>query len=171
VRPWFSGNGSGNGHSAETPVQFATAWPPTPDGKIHLTPACLGGEPFGYRPVGDRRFPLALVSPGSHRMITSTMGEYNFDRLTVTLHPDDAAPRGIDSGAAVRVWNDQGEVECAARVSAHVRPGVAVMPKGAWRRSSRNGATSTALTPSHVNVVAGGACFNDARVDVARLDS
>ena len=67
--------------------------------------------PFVYHRLnGDGRFPLALISPGSHRMITSSMGEYNFDRLTVTLHPDDAAARGIASGGAVRVWNERGEV-------------------------------------------------------------
>jgi hypothetical protein len=40
------------------------------------------------------------------------------------------------------------------------------MPKGAWRKSSRNGQTATALAPAHVNVVGGGACYNDARVEV-----
>jgi anaerobic selenocysteine-containing dehydrogenase len=167
VRPRFSAEAGGAG---ETPVQLASVQPRTPDGKVHLTPACLGPEPFRYQPVGDRRWPLALVSPGSHRMITSTMGEYNFDRLTVTLSPADAAARGVASGDAVRVWNGQGVVECDALVSDGVRPGVAVMPKGAWRRTSANGSTSTALTPAHVNEVAAGACFNDARVDVARLD-
>ncbi len=44
--------------------------------------------------------------------------------------------------------------------------GVAVIPKGAWRRSSSNGLTATALCPAHVSDVGGGACFNDARVEV-----
>ena len=44
-----------------------------------------------------------------------------------------------------------------------------LLPKGAWRRSSKNGKTSTALTPATINRVAGGACFNDARVEVERL--
>ena len=39
--------------------------------------------------------------------------------------------------------------------------------KGAWRKSSLNGMTSTALTPATINVVGGAACFNDARVEVA----
>jgi anaerobic selenocysteine-containing dehydrogenase len=69
----------------------------------------------------------------------------------------------------VRVWNDLGEVQCVARVDAHVRAGVVALPKGAWMKSSKNGRTSTALTPSTVSAVGGGACFNDARVDVARL--
>jgi len=173
VRPHFGGeNGNGaaggtNGHSP-TPVQFGTVYPPTADGKVHLTPPCLGDEPFAYRRVADPAFPLALISPGSHRMITSTLGEFNFDRLTVTLHPDDAAARRLESGEAVRVWNERGEVVCPLVVSTSVRPGVAVMPKGAWLRSSGNGATSTALAPATVQQVAGGACFNDARVEVER---
>jgi hypothetical protein len=36
-------------------------------------------------------------------------------------------------------------------------------------KSSLNGRTSTALTPATVNVVGGGACFNDARVEVSAL--
>ncbi len=168
VRPDFPG---------ETPVMFDSVEPATPDGKIHLTPDCLGPEPFAYQPVASSMGPragegggsLALVSPGSHRMITSTMGEYNFDELTVTLHPGDAAERGIESGDRVRVWNPLGAVVCPARISDSVRPGVAVMPKGAWRRTSPSGTTSTSLVPDHVNVVAGGACFNDARVEVARV--
>jgi len=177
VRPDFPGG---------TPVMFDTVEPATADGKIHLTPDCLGPEPFAYQPVASsmgRRGgggedgedgnggegTLALVSPGSHRMITSTMGEYNFDELTVTLHPDDAAERGIESGDRVRVWNAVGAVVCPARTSDTVRPGVAMMPKGAWRRTAPSGTTSTSLVPDHVNVVAGGACYNDARVEVARV--
>ena len=45
------------------------------------------------------------------------------------------------------------------------------MPKGAWRKASRNGQTSVALCPDHVNVVGGAACFNDARVEVERVVS
>ena len=97
-------------------------------------------------------------------MISSTLGEFNYPELFVTLHPTDAASRGISDGDAVRVHNELGEVLCRARVSDRVRTGVAAMPKGAWRKSSRNGQTSTALSPAHVNVVAGGACYNDARV-------
>jgi anaerobic selenocysteine-containing dehydrogenase len=102
-------------------------------------------------------------------MISSTMGEYNCDELRVEIHPSDAERRSIRSGDAVRVFNDLGVVECVATVTDRVRPGVVSMPKGAWRRSSRNGATSVALCPDHVNEVGGAACFNDARVEMERL--
>ena len=150
------------------PVQMVDVQPGTSDGLIHLTPRELGPRPYAFLPPGNGR-PLALISPGSSRMITSTFGEFNLPTLELTIHPEDAGRRGLATGDVVRVWNELGEVECLARVSDAVRPGVVSMPKGAWAKSSLNGSTSTALCPDHVNVVADGACFNDARVEVERL--
>jgi anaerobic selenocysteine-containing dehydrogenase len=149
----------------ETPVQFETVLPRTADGKIHLTPGELGSGPFVYRPP-DATYPLALISPATSKTVSSTMGEYNLPRLYAELHPDDAAPRNIGDGDTVRVHNELGEVVCSARVRDRMRPGVVLIPKGAWRRASRSGFTSTALCPAHVNDVGGGACYNDARVEV-----
>ena len=39
------------------------------------------------------------------------------------------------------------------------------MPKGSWRRDSDNGGAAVTLCPPTVGF-AGGACFNDARVEV-----
>ncbi len=151
-----------------TPVQFVTVFPGTDDGKIHLVPEQLGDRPFAFRPLEDDRYPLALVSPASHKMISSTLGEFNFPELTVELHPEDAARRGVADGETVRVHNALGEVICRAVVHDRVRPGVVRMHKGAWRRASRNGRTATALCPADVQTVGGGACYNDARVQVER---
>jgi len=151
------------------PVQFQDVKPLTLDGKVHLTPPSLGPAPFRYQPVRQERFPLALVSASNNKMISSTLGEFNYPELWLTLHPTDAAARGIADRDEVRVFNDLGEVHCRARISDHIRDGVCGLPKGAWRKSSRNGQTSTALCPQHVNEVGGGACFNDARVQVERV--
>jgi anaerobic selenocysteine-containing dehydrogenase len=83
------------------------------------------------------------------------------------LNPADAAARGIAQGDTVRAFNPLGEVICRARVSDRIRPGVATMPKGAWRESSLNGFTATALCPANVQVTGGAACYNDARIEVA----
>ncbi len=162
---------AGRNHSADfpgpSPIQFGDVLPRTADGRIHLTPPVLGSDPFRFEPP-DQRFPLALISPATSRTISSTMGEYSLPRLELSLHPDDAASRGIGDGDPVRVFNDLGEVRCTARVDPHLRPGTAALPKGAWRRASANGLTAVALCPDHTGT-AGGACFNDARVDVAIL--
>jgi hypothetical protein len=62
-----------------------------------------------------------------------------------------------------------GEVHSVLRVSAGVRPGTVSLPKGLWRRNTGNGLTSTALVPDALTDVAGGACFNDTRVQVTSL--
>jgi anaerobic selenocysteine-containing dehydrogenase len=51
-----------------------------------------------------------------------------------------------------------------------VRPGVVASLKGAWFRTSDNGQTVSALAPNHHANIAGGACYNDARVEVAALE-
>lgn len=167
---WRAGKGQRYDFPGPTPRQFDTVSPRTVDGKIHLTPPALGKMPFRYQREQSAQFPLALISPSNSKMITSIFGEFNYPELWLTIHPQDAGTRQINTGDTVRVFNSLGEVICRAKVDKGVRPGVVAMPKGAWRKSSRNGLTSTALCPSHVNEVGGGACFNDARVEVEKKD-
>ncbi|HKI87347.1 MAG TPA: molybdopterin-dependent oxidoreductase [Thermoanaerobaculia bacterium] len=151
----------------EGPIQFESVFPRTADGKIDLAPAALGAKPYELEPATEG-YPLALISPATSKLISSTLGEFNHDRLMVSVSPPDAAARGLEGGDPVRVFNSRGRVDCWLEVDARLRPGVAAMPKGAWSKSSANGSTATALAPDHVNRVAGGACFNDARVEIAR---
>jgi anaerobic selenocysteine-containing dehydrogenase len=69
----------------------------------------------------------------------------------------------------VRIFNQIGEVHCELSVTASVRPCTVSLPKGLWRRSTRNGFTATSLAPDTLADLGGGACFNDARVQVASL--
>ena len=43
------------------------------------------------------------------------------------------------------------------------------LPKGLWRSSTGNNATATALVSDALTDIGGGACFNDARVEVEAL--
>ena len=154
------------------PVQFVHVVPKTPDGKVHLYPASLAGA----RPLFDYaadpatgRFPLALISPASEHTVSSTLGEFRPGVARVRIHPDDAHPRSIGEGDTVRVFNDLGEVQCEATVAPDVRPGCLSLPKGLWAKSTLNGSTSNALVPDSLTDIAGGACFNDARVEVELL--
>ena len=54
------------------------------------------------------------------------------------MHPDDAAARGLADGDLVRIFNDLGEVHCELDIDAHIRRGTISLPKGLWRRSTRN---------------------------------
>ena len=66
------------------------------------------------------------------------------------------------------MWNGWGEVICRVQLGAWTRPGTAVLPKGLWRRHTLNGFTANALAPDTLTDLGGGACFNDARVQVAK---
>jgi anaerobic selenocysteine-containing dehydrogenase len=154
------------------PVQFVDAFPKTADRKIDLFPAALDKQAplglYGYQPdPATAEYPLALISPASERTISSTLGELPRPDVMLDLHPDDAEPRGIETGDEVRVFNALGEMRIKARVTPLVRPGLVSMPKGVWRRHTANGYTTNALTPDTLSDLGGGACFNDARVQVA----
>jgi anaerobic selenocysteine-containing dehydrogenase len=88
----------------------------------------------------------------------------------VEIHPDDAAARGIRNGDAVRVFNRVGEVRCPARLDENLRPGVALLPKGLWSHNTMSKTTATALAPDSLTDLGGGACFNDARVQIERAE-
>lgn len=156
------------------PVQFVDVFPLTADRKVHLVPEALDREaPEGLYALRELEpaaaFPLTLISPATHHAVSSTLAELWTEPAHLDLAPADAAARGLSSGDRVRVWNERGEVHCFARISDEIRPGVAALPKGLWRRHTLNGATATVLAPDTLTDLGGGACFNDARVEVARL--
>jgi anaerobic selenocysteine-containing dehydrogenase len=153
------------------PIQFVDVFPWTADGKVDLFPANLDAEAplglYGYQPdPATPAYPLALISPASDRGITSTLAELPRPEVRLIIHPDDAGPRDITDGADVRVFNALGEVRCRAQVGAWTRPGTIVLPKGLWRKHTANGYTANALAPDSLTDLGGGACFNDARVQV-----
>ena len=154
-------------------VLFKNVFPATKSGKVELASSYLD-EKYGARlprfaPVASR-YPLTLISPASDRMITSTFGGVNGGTTPpLEIHPDDARARGLSDGMRVRVWNDLGEVHLPVRVTDVIAPGVVCSLKGAWFGTSDNGQTVSALCPAHHADIAEGACYNDARVEVAAI--
>ena len=156
------------------PVQFVDVFPNTPDRRVHLFPEAIDAStPIGlYRYQADPQtahYPLALISPSSERTISSTLGELPRPDVKLLMHPQDARARGLEENDVVRIFNDLGEVHCPLTVEPSIRPGTVSLPKGIWRRSTRNNATGTALVPDTLTDIGAGACFNDARVQVASL--
>lgn len=154
------------------PVQFLDSFPLTPDRKAHLLPEALDREaPFGmyaYQEDPDGRS-LALISPSTGRTISSYLGNLYRDLCPLEIHPDDAALRGIANGDEIRIWNVYGEVRVKARLTRDVKPGVVVLPKGLWSHQTLSGTTANAVSPDTLTDLGQGACFNDARVEVARV--
>jgi anaerobic selenocysteine-containing dehydrogenase len=156
------------------PIQFVDVFPLTPDRKVHLFPDELDrqapGGFYSYRPdPATERFPLALISPASEKTVSSMMGELRKRAAMVQMNPLDAKMRGLSNEDPVRVYNDLGEVHVPLAINKDIRPGTVSLSKGLWRKSTYNGSTSNALVPDSLTDVAGGACFNDARVEVALL--
>jgi anaerobic selenocysteine-containing dehydrogenase len=156
------------------PVQFVDVFPLTPDRKVNLFPREIAGDApagmYGYQPdPATDGFPLALISPATEKTISSTLGELRERAAMLHIHPADAGPRGISQSDAIRVFNHLGELHCPANVTTDIRRGTVAFSKGVWRRNTYNGSTANALVPDSLTDLGAGACFNDARVQVALL--
>ena len=160
--------------NGEEPLLFKNVSLRTPSGKIELESSAwsqrCGAALPEFRPLTST-FPLTLITPASDKRITSTFGGLSANDAPppLDMHPDDARARGLADGSAVRVWNDLGEVFLPLHITAYVRPGVVSSDKGAWLKTSKNGQTIAALAPTHKADLAEGACYNDARVEVAAV--
>jgi anaerobic selenocysteine-containing dehydrogenase len=163
---------------------FATGGFPTPSGKCELFSERMEKE--GLEPVPDyippretprsaperaRRYPLAFISPPAHHFLNSTFSAQptlmrRESEPLLFVHPDDAAPRGIEDGAMVRVFNDRGAFVVRAEVSDAARPGVAVGLSIWWPKLSPGGRNANAVTSQELTDMGGGATFYDCLVEV-----
>ncbi|OED38129.1 hypothetical protein AB833_20835 [Chromatiales bacterium (ex Bugula neritina AB1)] len=126
---------------------------PTPSGKIELYSETLAG--FNLPDCGGHarwqekeeiagserasKYPLAL---NSNQPVTRLHSQYDFgstsvktkkqQRETARLNPHDAASRSISNGDIIKLYNDRGACLASAVISDGVRPGVVVLPTGAW---------------------------------------
>ena len=157
-----------------TPIQFVDVFPRTPDAKVQLFPEELERECqdglYRYREdPATSDCPLTLISPATEKTISSTLGELRTRVARLQMHPDDAGARDLSTGDTVRIFNALGEVHCPVTINADMRRGTVGLPKGLWRMSTFNGSTANALVSDELTDIGGGAVFNDARVEVARV--
>ncbi len=125
----------------------------TPSGRIEIfseriagfgEPDCAGHARW-YEPAewlgGEacERFPLHLISDQPFTKLHSQLdhaplsrGSKIAQREPVTVHPDDAAERGIGEGDIVRLWNARGSCFAGARLSTEIRRGVVRVSTGSW---------------------------------------
>ena len=126
---------------------------PTPSGRIEITSSTIAsfgyddcpGHPAWFEPAEwlgsplTSKYPLHLMS---HQPSTRLHSQYDHGSVSVaskirgreaiTLHPADAAARGVKAGDVVRVFNDRGACLAGVKIDDGVRQGVAVLPTGAW---------------------------------------
>ena len=159
----------------EDAVMFANVFPKTASGKIELASSYLDQKYDqrlpSYRPY-ETPYPLLLISPASDRRITSTFG--NVPRRRCAAARD--AP-GRRAGAGPRARHADQDVERAGRgppAAGHHRRGAAGRGVLAQRRvvqDERQRPDGLRARPGHHADLAGGACYNDARVEVAAYAS
>ena len=116
---------------------------------------------------GEMSYPLQLLTPKTYFRASSTFN--NARKLlrhgwnVATLHPADAAARGIENGDDVRLKNDYGESVFEARVSEGIRPGVVHVPAGGLPEDgAANQITGDALSEYE------NATFNSYRVEAEK---
>lgn len=156
---------------------------PTPSGRIELYSEAMaesGLDPLPtYTPPVEgeeetpglfARYPLSLLTPSGHGMLNSAYapegGPTGEDTPGLTIHPDDAAPRGIGNGDPVRVFNDRGACELTAHVDAAVRPGVVAAAGLWWSSAYPDGCNANHTTPDFPADMGGGSAFNTNLVQV-----
>jgi anaerobic selenocysteine-containing dehydrogenase len=172
-------------HVPDPHAPFAEGGFPTPSGKCELVAesmAALGLDPLaGYVPPREsvatapelaRRYPLAFISPPAHHFLNSTFANQPvFVRRegepSLTIHPGDAAARGIAEGQMVRVFNDRGAFLAKARVSDAARPGLVVGLSIWWAKMCPGGRNANAVTSQELTDMGEGASFYDVLVDVS----
>jgi anaerobic selenocysteine-containing dehydrogenase len=166
-------------------VPFADGFP-TPSGKLEFYAERMRDfdlDPLaGYTPPYEAaqqgtplaaRYPLALIAAADHYFLNSTFANVptQLERagpIVLSLHPADAAARGLTSGDTARVFNDRGAFQAQIAVTDRVRPGVAATTKGRWPGLTAGGSTVNATVDERDSDMGGGAVFHDNRVEVER---
>jgi biotin/methionine sulfoxide reductase len=107
-----------------------------------------------------RQFPLHLLTSQPRHRLHSQLDPGPVSRAAkvagreaLSLNPADAARRGIADGDLVRVWNGRGECLAGARLTADLRPGVAVLPTGAWFDPAEPGRSGSLERHGNPNVL------------------
>lgn len=154
---------------------------PTADGKAQVVAPGLGVPDYvppyespASAPELSARYPLAMISPPARHFLNSSF--VNVPSLRhiereplLEMHPDDAGPRGIASGATVRVFNDRGSYMCKAEVSTRARPGVVNGLGVWWRKFGLQGTNVNQLTSQRLTDIGRAPTFYDCLVEVAAM--
>ncbi|HEY3047833.1 MAG TPA: molybdopterin-dependent oxidoreductase, partial [Polaromonas sp.] len=139
---------------------FAEGHFPTPSGLCEffserLQAMGLDGLPDhlpNYETLGSSdQFPLAMISPPARNFLNSSFVNVKSLRdiegePVLEMHADDAAARGIASGAIVTVFNQRGAYRVKAEVSKRARPGVVNGLGIWWRKLGLDGTNVNQLT-------------------------
>lgn len=120
-----------------------------------------------------KRYPISLITPKPHAFLNTQYANEPVQQrrqgeLTVSIHPEDAAARNINSGDYIRVFNDRGSFEGKAELSEDVKQGLAMANLGYWPSLTRSGSAVNVTTSSRHCNLGGAGCQSDNLVEIAR---
>ena len=120
------------------------------------------------------RFPLSIISPKPHAFLNSQYANEEKKKarqgeLTVTIHPHDAAARGIAEGDRVRCFNDRGHFEGPAVLSDDVMPGLVMANVGHWTSESTAGSSVNVISSDRHCGMGMAGTFSDNLVEVTKV--
>jgi anaerobic selenocysteine-containing dehydrogenase len=167
----------GFGH-ADRKFHFKVDWPRVPNANIGLVgPAAdLPSLPDHWRTIEEAtpEHPFRLATSPARSFLNSTFTETpgSLDkekRPEVMIHPEDAAPLGIETGDWVRLKNARGAVLIRARIYPGVKTGV-LIAESIWPNAAfPDGRGINTLTGADQIAPFGGAAFHDNRVALERV--
>ncbi|MEO7056070.1 MAG: molybdopterin oxidoreductase family protein [Caldimonas sp.] len=157
---------------------FANGGFPTPSGKCRIVVPGLdlpdylpNHESAASTPALHALFPLAMISPPARNFLNSTFVNVKSLRAiegepVLEISAADAGPRGILSGAVVRVFNGRGSVLSRAVVGGRARAGVVNGLGIWWRKLGRDGKNVNELTHQGLTDIGRAPTFYDCLVEV-----
>jgi anaerobic selenocysteine-containing dehydrogenase len=160
---------------------FAQGNFPTPSGKCEFFSARLAAQGLdglpdhldNYELAGtSAAYPLAMISPPARNFLNSSFVNVKSLRdiegePVLEISAEDAAARGIASGAVVRVFNARGTYRCKAEISKRARPGVVNGLGIWWRKLGMDGTNVNELTSQRLTDLGRAPTFYDCLVEVA----
>ena len=165
----------------QEPAPFAQGGFATPSGKCEFYSARLAAQgldglpdylPNYELPGSSTDYPLAMISPPARNFLNSSfvnvksLRDIEVEPL-LEMHAQDAAARGINDGATVRVFNQRGIHHCKVKISQRARPGVVHGMGLWWRKYGLDGTNVNQLTSQKLTDLGQAPTFYDCLVEVA----
>jgi anaerobic selenocysteine-containing dehydrogenase len=165
----------------QEPAPFAQGGFATPSGKCEFYSARLAAQgldglpdylPNYESPGSSTHYPLAMISPPARNFLNSSfvnvksLRDIEVEPL-LEMHAQDAAARGINDGATVRVFNQRGIHHCKVKISQRARPGVVHGMGLWWRKYGLDGTNVNQLTSQKLTDLGQAPTFYDCLVEVA----
>ena len=117
------------------------------------------------------KYPLELISSkggdGVNSSLRSRPGS-DGETAVVSMHAEDAVPRGIVTGDRVRLFNERGSCVLVAAVDSAVRQGVVRAGSVRWNKQAPDRCNVNVLTSDRLTDLGGGPTFFNCLVQVER---